>query len=670
MIRTSLIGLFLFSALTVNLVGCGSGDVSVSKSGAKLTSLSITPADPSLAQNTGMQFTATGIYEDNTTKDLTDSVTWSTSDPSVVTVANISNALMASSSASSTTKSGHAYAKGVGKTTVQASTGDTSGTTTVTVTPATLLSLAITPANPSIAKGTNQQLTAVGTFSDNTTQDLTSTVIWTSSGASIASITSSGLASALAAGSTTITASSGTVSGSMTLIVTPAVLVSLSVTPVNPSIAKGTSQQFIATGIFSDNSTQNLTEAVLWSVSDGSVAEISNTSGMQGLTTATAVGSVAISASSGGIMGSTTLTVTPATLLSISLTPNSPSIAKGTKQQFTATGSYTDGTTQNLTTVVAWSSSDTTVATISNAAGSYGLATSAATGNAKITAASGSVSGSATLTVTAAALVSVNVTPANPSIAKGTKQQFTATGTYTDSSTQNLTGAATWSSSNTSAATISNAAGSNGLATSVAAGTTTITAMSGNISGSATLTVTPAVLTALAVSPANTSISVNANQQFTVTGTYSDSTTQNLTATATWSSSNTTVAQISNAAGSQGLATGIAAGTTMITAISGGFSGTATLSVTSAAGTGAGSVSLAWYAPTEHIDGSPLIDLSGYRLYVGSSQRTYTQVFDIGNTSTYTLSNLAAGTYYIAVTVYTSTGAESDYSNEIFTTIL
>jgi len=86
-------------------------------------------------------------------------------------------------------------------------------------------------------------------------------------------------------------------------------------------------------------------------------------------------------------------------------------------------------------------------------------------------------------------LVSITVTPSNPSITVGTTQQFTATGTYSDSSTQNITASVTWSSSYTSKATINNA----GLATAVAVGSTTITATSGGISGSTMLTVTGAV---------------------------------------------------------------------------------------------------------------------------------------------------------------------------------
>ena len=88
------------------------------------------------------------------------------------------------------------------------------------------------------------------------------------------------------------------------------------------------------------------------------------------------------------------------------------------------------------------------------------------------------------------ALVSIAVTPANPSTARGATQQFSATGTFSDNTTQDLTASATWSSSASSVATVGNASGSKGSATSFGTGTTTITAASGGRSGSTALTVT------------------------------------------------------------------------------------------------------------------------------------------------------------------------------------
>ena len=86
------------------------------------------------------------------------------------------------------------------------------------------------------------------------------------------------------------------------------------------------------------------------------------------------------------------LTVTNATLVSIGVTPAAPSIALGTNQQFTATGVYSNNTTQDLTALATWASSNTTVATISSAGNSGGLATSVTTGTAQITASFSGVS--------------------------------------------------------------------------------------------------------------------------------------------------------------------------------------------------------------------------------------------------------------------------------------
>ncbi len=177
------------------------------------------------------------------------------------------------------------------------------------------------------------------------------------------------------------------------------------------------------------------------------------------------------------------------TLTSIMVTPVNPSIASVTKQQFTATGTYSDTTTQDITASVIWGSSDTNVATISNTLGSQGLATGIASGDTTITATQDTIAGNTTLTVTTATLQSINVTPTNALLSSGATLQFTAIGTYSDSTTQNITTSVTWSSSDTNAATISNTLGSQGLATSINVGSTIITANQGMISDFSTLTI-------------------------------------------------------------------------------------------------------------------------------------------------------------------------------------
>ncbi len=208
---------------------------------------------------------------------------------------------------------------------------------------------------------------------------------------------------------------------------------------------------------------------------------------------------VSVALLQGSCFGPSTTTTPPPTtptLTSIAVAPANPTIANGSGQQFTATGHYSDGSSATITTSVTWSSTAPNVATISNTAGSNGLATSVGAGSTKIQANLNGVSGSTMLTVSPT-LVSISVTPMNPTIVLGSTEQFTATGTYSDQSMQDLTNSVTWGSTSPGIATISNSAGSNGLATSAGVGSTTISATMGAINGTTKLTVIPAGVAAV-----------------------------------------------------------------------------------------------------------------------------------------------------------------------------
>ena len=169
-------------------------------------------------------------------------------------------------------------------------------------------------------------------------------------------------------------------------------------------------------------------------------------------------------------------------------------------------------------------------------------------------------------------VATIAVSPSSPSIAMGGTQQFSATAK--DSSGNTMSGVTfTWVSSATSIATVS----STGVATGVKAGTTQITASASGITSPAdTLTVTPPAVATIAVSPSSPSIVVGATQQFTATAKDSGGNTIN-GVTFTWASATAGVATID----SNGLATGVSAGTTQITASASGITSAAdTLTVT------------------------------------------------------------------------------------------
>ncbi len=178
-------------------------------------------------------------------------------------------------------------------------------------------------------------------------------------------------------------------------------------------------------------------------------------------------------------------------LSSIFITPAATTVAVKGSQQLTATGTYSDGSKSPLSgSTVGWSSSDTTVATISNG----GLVTGVGTGTATITATAEGVSGTASVTVTLQNLTSIVITttqgstnPPQTATISGVPAtlQFYAYGNGL--ATQDITNAVTWTSSNTNVATISSGLSTgSGLATSVAAGTTTITAQSAGSTGTVT----------------------------------------------------------------------------------------------------------------------------------------------------------------------------------------
>ncbi|HXX02534.1 MAG TPA: Ig-like domain-containing protein, partial [Candidatus Acidoferrales bacterium] len=340
-------------------------------------------------------------------------------------------------------------------------------------------------------------------------------------------------------------------------------LQTIAVNPPSPTLVPGLSLQLDAVGSYSDNSTHDLTTSAIWGSSNSSVATVSPS----GLVTANASGGTSVSASLGTTQGSTSLSVS-SNLLSLQVNPQSPSTDIGVVTPFTATGTFSGGNQQDLTSSVNWMSSAPAVATV----GPSGQVTSLSAGQATITAIAGSVNASSVISVSSVALQSIAVSPANPQIATGTTQPFTAIGTFSDGTQQNLTASVSWSSS-TPAATIA----ANGVSTGVGAGQTTITASMGSVSGTASLTVTTAVLAAIQISPTSPSLAVGGSQQFSATAIYSDGSAANITASATWNSSSTAVVSMSST--SPGLAAGMGSGQTTIAASFGGLTDSTTLSV-------------------------------------------------------------------------------------------
>jgi uncharacterized protein YjdB len=524
--------------------------LTVSSAAVNLSAIVVTPAASSMPLHTTQQFTATGNYTDGSSADLTALVSWNSSSTSVATVSAL----------------GLVTGVAAGPTTISASLGGVSGSTSLTVAAPTIASITVTPVGLTLGIGINQQYVATATYSDGSTADLSAGVTWTSSSASVATITSSGMATTVAAGQTTITASISGMSDTSTLTVVQANLTSITVSPAVQTIAAGTSQQFTAVGSFDDGSTQLLT-SVTWSSSATGTATVD----VNGLASGVGTGTVTITATSGSVSGTASLTVSAATLVSIAVTPANSSMAVGTTKQFAAAATFSDSSIQDVSGVVVWTSSNPAAATIN----AQGLASSVATGSTTVTATYGAVSGSTGLTVSTAHLVSISIVPANPFIAKGTSVKLTATGTFSDGSVATNLSGVSWKSSKPN---IANVRGS-GIAHGKKGGSVTVTATASGISGTTTLTVRTGTLVSLAITPVAPTAAAGTTKQFTATGTFSDGSTQDVTLNAHWSSSSASVATIANAPSVAALATCTNAGTTTIGANSGGITGSTVLTV-------------------------------------------------------------------------------------------
>ena len=278
--------------------------------------------------------------------------------------------------------------------------------TQATINVIALASINVTPPTPQVAAGGTTQLTATGTYTDGSTQNLTGTATWVSSAPSVASV-SAGLvscsASATSSGSATISASgataTGTTSASTTVTCLAPVLQSITIAPTQLTLPTGGTAQLAATGNFSSGPAQPLTSTVQWSSSVSSVATVSATGLVTCTAGATMNGASTITATSGSISASIGVACQAPQLKYITIVPSREcEIPAGGKFQLTAIGTFASGATKNVTATATWTSSASSVATVAAGLVSCKAPHSYYDGHATISASVGSVSGSTNVT--------------------------------------------------------------------------------------------------------------------------------------------------------------------------------------------------------------------------------------------------------------------------------
>ena len=424
----------------------------------------------------------------------------------------------------------------------------------------TLARVNVTPQTLSLPKGSQHQMTVTAAFSDGSQQDITTSVVWSSTPPAAVSVTASGELTGMATGSAQVSAQYQGMTGKATVTITAAALVSIGVAPNTSTVPLGGSEQLSATGTYTDGSTADLTSLATWTAGSNAVSVSS-----AGMLKAMATGSSQITAQYQSITGNASVTVTKAALASIAVTPNASSLPVGLSEQLSATGTFTDGSTMDLTQSASWSAAPST----SVALNATGLLKAVATGSVQVSAQSQGVTGSAMVTVMPPALVSIAVTPNQSDVPVGRTQQLTATGTYTDGSTADITTLAAWSSSPSALASV-NAVG---LVSGVAIGNVLVSASYQGKLGQAAVTVPNLIF--ITISPNPSSLPKGTTEQLTATGLYNDGSKFDLTQSALWATSPSSTAAIDTT----GLVKGMGVGTAQVSAQYQGVTGNASLTV-------------------------------------------------------------------------------------------
>lgn len=431
-------------------------------------------------------------------------------------------------------------AKQIGTARVSASCGGQTTTCNVIVSANPDESVVINPPTGDIFIGNTLTLSAV-VFPTTITPNLT----WSSSNPEVATIDpQSGFLTALSDGGTVITATNDNVSGTLAITVKPIEATSITLDSESITLKVGGTQTLTAT-IQPENTTyKNIT----WDSNDPSVVVVAD-----GVVTAVGVGSANVRAMVGSVTANCTVTVEPIVAESITLSTSSETLLIGQSLQLSATVSPENTTDKSVT----WISDNAAVATVS----STGEVTALAQGTANITAECGNATVTCMITVQPVPSDQLVMNYTSVTLKIGGTQQLTAAVYPANTTDQTIT----WSSSDETVATVSN-----GLVTAMSVGTATITAQNGDQSATCTVTVEPILAEQIILSETVLTVNVGVPGSLTATVLPEETTDKSVV----WTSLNEDIATVAD-----GMVSGVAPGTAVITATCGSATASCTVTV-------------------------------------------------------------------------------------------
>lgn len=534
-------GLRVGSVQVAASTGGRSGIAQVTVTTTPVASVHVSPGNRALFVEQTFQFTAE--TRDGSGAVLTGRpISWSSNNEGVATVS----------------ATGLVTALSPGGAIITATSEGKSAPASLTVAAIPVASVRVQPTSQNLVEGQTAQLQAQPLDADGKPL-VGRVVLWTTSNASVATVTSTGSVTAHTLGSAVITATCEGMSASTTITVNPPGPNTVVVTPAQVLVQEGLTSQ-LTVEVLDAGGRPLPNSVVTYASSNTAVASISSS----GLVTAGVPGKATITATSGGKTGTTEVTVTSTPVDSVVVTPSAPFIVVGRTLMLTAQA--LGGSGQVLTgRTITWSSSTPSIADVT----ASGVVNAKAPGSTVVFASIDGVLGWANVTVVPVPVATVTVAPTTNNVSIGQTRQLTAT--LKDANGNTLSGrVVTWTSSQSSIATVTGS----GVVTGVSAGTAVISATSEGKVGTASVTVAGAGVRTVTVTPNAATIPPFGNVQLTAT--VRDPSGAIISASVSWTSSNPLVAGVS----STGRVTaGPFTGTVTITAKSGSAEGTAAITV-------------------------------------------------------------------------------------------
>jgi hypothetical protein len=521
---------------------------------------------------------------------------------------------------------------------VTGTNGTLTDTASLTVTKGVMASITIAPATATVSTDATQAYTAQGFDAHgNSLGDVTAGTTFSISGSGSCTGANCG---STTPGSYTVTGTNGSLTDTASLTVIKGVMASITISPSTSTITTDATQAYSAEGFDAHgNSLGNVTSTTTFDASGAATCA--------GVNCGSATpGTFTVTGTNGSMSDDASLTVTKGVMASIQITPSSATITTDATQAYSAEGFDAHGNSLGDVT-------GTTTFDASGAATCSGVNCGSATpGTFSVTGTNGTLTDTASLTVTNGALNHISISPATATITTDATQAYTATGFDAHgNSLGNVTASTTFTASGSATCTTNNCG-------SATPGTYTITGTDAGKTATATLTVTTGALHHITIAPLTATITTDATQAYTATGFDAHGNSLgNVTSSTTFTASGTATCSTNNCGAT-------APGTYTITGTDAGKTATATLNVTAGA--------------LDHITIAPktaTIATGAHQLYTAQGFDSHNNPLgDVTSATTFTASGSASctGNNCTASTpgTYTITGTDAGKSDTATLTVV